>query len=101
MDAPLSQIGDYLLARAETERDLVREVLRTARKDNDHFREKLAAKLVALHDEEEEMIKHYVETKLSYPELALELERYKPYLKELWSGAERDWARIKARNEGA
>lgn len=101
MDSPASQIGDFLLARAETERDLVREVLRTARKNNDNFREKLAAKLVAFHDEEHEMIRHYVEIRLYFPELADEIEGHKPYLKELWVSAERDWARIKARNERA
>lgn len=96
MSTPPSQVGDYLITRAETEKDLVNEVLRSARKENDYFREKLAAKLAAYHNEECDLLRHYVEIKLYYPELAEELERHKPYLKELWNTAEFDWDRIKS-----
>ncbi len=87
IDGPL----DYLVARAQMETDIARSVLERARADNDYHREKAAAKLLAFHENEEQMIALYVEAKLHYPDMAELLERKRPHLLDLLREAELQW----------
>lgn len=82
---------DYLVARAQMETDIARSVLERARADNDYHREKAAAKLLAFHENEEQMIALYVEAKLHYPDMAALLERKRPHLLDLLHEAELQW----------
>lgn len=87
MDITEAQIGDFLMARALRELDFAHEVLDKAQGDKDYFREKNAAKLFGYYQAECELIKHYVELKLYYPQTAIALEEQKPYLIGLWKDA--------------
>ncbi|NUM45613.1 MAG: hypothetical protein HUU38_12985, partial [Anaerolineales bacterium] len=68
MEHKIQDAYDYLVAKAQLETDLARDLLEKARGTNDYHREKAAAKLLAFHENEEEMITLYVEAKLYYPE---------------------------------
>ena len=94
MDRPISNTGDYLIARAETELKLAESILDSARNGNDYYHEKAAAKLVAFHESEVAFMKHYVEVKLYYPDLAAALESHKPYLIEMWRDADRQFIEL-------
>lgn len=83
-------IGDFLIARAAREVELSECMLGEAREKNEYFREKAAAKICAYYKLECELIKHYVEIKIYYPQSVAALEEQKPYLCHLWDEAERE-----------
>jgi hypothetical protein len=85
---------DYLVARTQLETDIAREILERARGEGDYHREKAAAKLVAFHENEEQMLALYAEAKRLYPELAETLERRRPHLLELLKEAELLWQSV-------
>ncbi len=90
----IRDIYAYVSARSEVELELVREVRERARTEDDYYREKVAAKLLAFHEKEVEFLRHYVSMKAHYPELARHLEEKKPYLRILWADAEKEWAEL-------
>ncbi|MEX0931232.1 MAG: hypothetical protein WDZ88_00615 [Candidatus Paceibacterota bacterium] len=85
---------DYMVARAQMETDIAREVLERARHSEDYHKEKAAAKLVAFHENEEKMIMLYAEAKAYYPDLADVLERRRPHLKDLYEEAGLLWEAV-------
>lgn len=91
MDRKIENAFDYLVARAQMETDLARDILVKAREANDYHREKAAAKLLAFHENEEQMIMLYVEAKIHYPEMAATLEKKRPHLLEMVKEAELLW----------
>ncbi|MCI0542808.1 hypothetical protein L0Y69_03620 [bacterium] len=94
LEGTIRNPGEYLLARARIESELALGILTRARESGDYFREKAAAKLVAYHEEEEKVIRHFVEIKQGYPELTVALEKQKPYLVVLWAEALAQWEEV-------
>ena len=82
---------EYLVARAQAETFIARHLLEEARKENDYWKEKAAAKMLAFYEHEEKVLTLYAEMKLYHPELAVALEEQKPYLLELLSQAKERW----------
>jgi hypothetical protein len=80
---PIQNEIEYLVARAQAETDIAQHIQGEARKENDYWKEKSAAKMVAFHEHEEKMLTFYAEMKTDFPELAWALEERKPYLLEL------------------
>ena len=91
MERKIENPFDYLVARAQLETDIARDILLKAREANDYHREKAAAKLVAFHENEEQMIMLYVEAKIHYPEMAETLEKKRPHLLEMLRESELMW----------
>lgn len=82
---------DYMVARARAETDAVRKLLEDSRKEDDYWKEKAAAKLVAFHEHEEKMLSLYAEMKSYHPELAAALEKHRPYLLDVLKRARHQW----------
>lgn len=76
------------MSRALREVDIAETILAKAREGGDYYSEKVAAKLLSFSQQECELIRHYVELKLYYPETASAIEDKKPYLLLLWQNAE-------------
>jgi hypothetical protein len=91
---PIENPFDYLIARAQLETDIARDILTDARASADYHREKAAAKLVAFHENEEQMIMLYAEAKKLYPDIAEVLERRRPHLLEMLKEAELLWKAV-------
>jgi hypothetical protein len=89
---PFTNVGDFLVARAEREMFHADEILARARAANDYFHEKAAAKILAYYTIERDLVRHYVELKLYYPESAAALEAHKPFLARMWNEAENELA---------
>ena len=78
---------EYLVAEAQAETDIAQHLLAEARKEENYWEEKAAAKMVAFHEHEEKMLTLYAEMKSYHPELAGALEDRKPYLLNLLENA--------------
>ncbi len=85
---------DYMVARAQMETDIAREVLERARLSGEYHKEKAAAKLVAFHENEEKLIILYAEAKAYYPDIADVMERRRPHLKDLYDEAGLLWEAV-------
>lgn len=88
---------DYMVARSRAETDAVRELLEDSRKENDYWKEKAAAKLVAFHEHEEKMLSLYAEIRSYHPELAAALEKRRPYLLDILERARDQWEKQRER----
>ena len=88
---------DYMVARSRAETDAVRELLEDSRKENDYWKEKAAAKLVAFHEHEEKMLSLYAEIRSYHPELAVALEKRRPYLLGILERARDQWEKQRER----
>lgn len=82
---------EYLVARAQAETNVTRQILKEARGDKDYWKEKAAAKMLAFHECEEKMLTLYAEMKSYHPELAEAIEKRKPYLLDILAEAKRRW----------
>jgi len=82
---------DYMVARAQVQTDAVRELLKETQQENDYWKEKAAAKLVAFHENEEKLLSLYAEMKVYHPDLAIALEKRRPYLLDLVDRAREQW----------
>ena len=80
---PIQDEVDFMLAQAQTETDIAKEIVVSIRAKNDYYQEKLALKMLEFYKEEEKVISLYVEAKKNYPLLAELMENKRPYLKEL------------------
>ena len=90
---PIKTELDFLLARAEQEREEMETLLDTLRRDGDYWKEKAAAKLRAFLDLEAQFLSRLAELKSDYPELASALEERKPHLAALLREARAMYAR--------
>jgi len=72
-----------LIAQAQTETDIAKEIVESIRQKNDYYEEKLALKMLEFFKEEEKVISLYAEAKKNYPLLAELMENKRPYLKEM------------------
>ena len=88
---------DYMVARAQAETNAVRELLKDAQKENDYWKEKAAAKLMAFHEHEEKMLSIYADIKSYHPELAMALEKRRPYLLSILTRAGDQWEKQRER----
>ncbi len=80
-----------MVARSQAETDAVRKLLEESRKENDYWKEKAAAKLMAFHEQEEKMLSIYADIKLYHPELAAALEKRRPHLFNILEVARNQW----------
>lgn len=88
MKYPIKDELDYMLAQAQAETDIAREILDDIRgkgidDDKKYYEEKLALKMLEFFKEEEKVISLYVEAKKNYPLLAELMENKRPYLKDM------------------
>lgn len=99
---PIKDEIDFLLAQAQTETDIAKEIVESIRAKNKekekfaktadsvgYYEEKLALKMLAFFKEEEKVIALYAEAKKNYPILAELMENKRPYLKEILAEAKR------------
>lgn len=91
---PIKDEMDFLLAQAQAETDIAREIVEEIRgrgidDDKKYYEEKLALKMLEFFKEEEKLISLYVEAKKNYPILADLMENKRPYLKEMLAEARR------------
>jgi len=83
MKNPIKDEVDFLIAQAQTETDIAKEIVESIRQKNDYYEEKLALKMLEFFKEEEKVISLYAEAKKNYPLLAELMENKRPYLKEM------------------
>lgn len=83
--------ADLMVARVQAERVIAQELLEQARESENYYREKIAAKLVAFLETEEQLLRLYAEAKLYYRPVAEMLESRRPYLVVLYDQATKDW----------
>jgi hypothetical protein len=85
---PIKDEIDFLIAQAQTETDIAKEIVDSIRgkgidDDKKYYEEKLALKMLEFFKEEEKVISLYVEAKKNYPLLSELMENKRPYLKEM------------------
>lgn len=95
---PVNNEIDFLVARAQAETDVAKNVLAGARESGDYWQEKVAVKLAEFYEREEKMLALYAEIKTHYPKLAETLESKKPYLVDLLNNARNAWKSQGERN---
>lgn len=89
---PIKDEIDFLLAQAQNETDIAKEIVESIRgkgidDDKKYYEEKLALKMLEFFKEEEKVITLYVESKKNYPLLAELMENKRPYLKDMLAEA--------------
>ena len=89
---PIKDEIDYLIAQAQTDTDIAKEILDNIRgkgidDDKHYYEEKVALKMLEFFKEEEKVISLYAEAKKNYPILAELMENKRPYLKEMLNEA--------------
>lgn len=94
MKNPIKDEIDFLIAQAQTETDIAKEIVEDVRgkgldSDKAYYEEKLALKMLEFFKEEEKVISLYAEAKKNYPLLAELMENKRPYLKEMLEEARR------------
>ena len=82
---------DYMVARAQAETGAVLKLLVDSQKENDYWKEKAAAKLMAFHEHEEKMLSIYADIRSYHPELAVALEKRRPHLLSILKEARNQW----------
>lgn len=92
MKYPIKDEIDFLIAQAQAETDIAKEIVDDIRGkglDNDkaYYEEKLSLKMLEFFKEEEKVISLYAEAKKNYPLLAELMENKRPYLKEMLAEA--------------
>ena len=91
---PIKDEVDYLIAQAQAETDIAKEIVESIRKksgdeDKKYYEEKLALKMLDFYKEEEKVTSLYAEAKKNYPLLAELMENKRPYLKEMLAEAKK------------
>ena len=94
MKYPIKDEIDFLIAQAQTETDIAKEIVENIREngkgdDKSYYEEKLALKMLEFFKEEEKVISLYAEAKKNYPLLAELMENKRPYLKSMLEEAKR------------
>ena len=102
MKYPIKDEIDFLIAQAQAETDIAKEIVESIRGkgiDDDpdtedgagkkYYEEKLSLKMLEFFKEEEKVISLYVEAKKNYPLLAELMENKRPYLKEMLAEAKK------------
>ena len=88
---------DYMIALAELETEAARRVVESARDEEDYYKEKAAAKMLAFFEHDERSIRMYAEVKLYHPEIADLLEGERPHLVHVYNDALEGWQALEAR----
>jgi hypothetical protein len=83
MKNPIKDEIDFMIAQAQAETDIAREIVENLRLRNSYYEEKLALKMLEFYVQEERVISLYAEAKKNYPLLATLMENKRPYLKDL------------------
>lgn len=88
MKYPIKDEVDFMIAQAQAETDIAKEIVESIRKkegedDKKYYEEKLALKMLEFYVQEERVISLYAEAKKNYSLLAELMENKRPYLKEL------------------
>jgi ribosomal protein L22 len=94
MKYPIKDEIDFMIAQAQAETDIAKEILddirgRGIEDDKKYYEEKLALKMLEFFKEEEKVISLYAEAKKNYPILAELMENKRPYLKEMLAEAKK------------
>jgi hypothetical protein len=104
MKNPIKDEFDFLIAQAQAETDIAKEIVEDIRGkgiDDDkkparpnvdsgrYYEEKLALKMLEFFREEEKVISLYVEAQKNYPLLAELMENKRPYLREMLTEAKK------------
>ena len=94
MKYPIKDEIDFLIAQAQAETDIAKEIVESIRgkgldDDKAYYEEKLSLKMLEFFKEEEKVIALYAEAKKNYPLLSELMENKRPYLKEMLSEAKR------------
>ena len=88
---------DYMVARSQAETEAVRKLLKESQKEEDYWKEKATAKMMAFHEQEEKMLSIYADIKSYHPELAIALEKRRPYLLSILLRAGEQWEKQRER----
>jgi len=94
MKYPIKDEIDFLIAQAQAETDIAKEIVEDIRgkgieDDKKYYEEKLSLKMLEFFKEEEKVITLYAEAKKNYPILADLMENKRPYLKNMLTEAKR------------
>lgn len=98
MKKPVKSPIDFMVAQAQLETDIAKEIVESIRLKQDsngqaesskYYEEKMALKMLDFFKQEEKVITLYAEAKTSYPIMAELMENKRPYLKELLSEAKK------------
>ena len=92
---PIKDEIDYLIAQAQTETDIAKEIVESIREKNDYYQEKLALKMLEFYKEEEKVVSLYAEAKKNYPLLAELMENKRPYLKDILAEAKKLYEQLR------
>lgn len=107
MKNPIKDELDFMIAQAQAETDIAKEIVESIRgkglddekasarmtQSDGYYEEKLSLKMLEFFREEEKLISLYAEAKKNYPLLAELMENKRPYLKELLIEAKRLYER--------
>lgn len=92
MKKPVKSPLDFMVAQAQLETDIAKEIVESIRLKQDsngqadssrYYEEKMATKMLDFFKQEEKVITLYAEAKESYPIMAELMENKRPYLKQL------------------
>lgn len=92
MKKPVKSPIDFMVAQAQLETDIAKEIVESIRQKQDsngqaesskYYEEKMALKMLDFFKQEEKVITLYAEAKTSYPIMAELMENKRPYLKQL------------------
>lgn len=94
MKYPIKDEIDFLVAQAQAETDIAKEIVESIRgkgidDEKTYYEEKLSLKMLEFFKEEERVITLYAEAKKNYPLLAELMENKRPYLKEMLAEAKK------------
>jgi hypothetical protein len=94
MKNPIKDEIDFLIAQAQAETDIAKEIVEDLRgkgidDDKKYYEEKLALKMLEFFREEEKILSLYAEAKKNYPILAELMENKRPYLHEMLEEAKK------------
>lgn len=94
MKNPIKDEVDFLIAQAQADTDIAKEIVENLRgkgidDDKKYYEEKLALKMLEFFKEEEKVISLYAEAKKNYPVLSELMENKRPYLKEMLEEAKK------------
>ena len=78
-----------MVAQAQLETDIAKDVVESMRSKNSYHEEKIALKMLDFYKEEEKVITLYAEAKTNYPLLAELMENKRPYLREFLAEAKK------------
>lgn len=82
-----------MVQKAQKRTDKARRVVEMSREEDNYYKERAAAKMLAFFEHEEAAIRLYAEAKANYAPLAELFEKESPHLRGLLEAATEEWGR--------